>query len=123
SAVHYSNDFGAMLVNANDTTANFQFITRGGTQIDSYTLAPSTVAPAAPAHLSITPLSTSQMQLNWRDQSSNETAFEVWRSMDNINFIRIATTRANATTFPDTPSIPGPHIFYAPATNRARTSL
>jgi len=33
SAVHYSSDFGAMLVDANDTRAQFQFITRGGTVI------------------------------------------------------------------------------------------
>jgi len=122
SAVRYSSDFGAMLVNANDTTANFQFITRAGTQIDSYTLAPGNIAPAAPGHLSATPISSSQIQLNWRDQSSNETAFEVWRSTDNVNFIRIATTAANSTTFTDTAAVSGTRFYRIRATNSAGAS-
>lgn len=38
SLVRYNGDYGAMLVQANSTCINFQFITRIGTVIDSYTI-------------------------------------------------------------------------------------
>jgi tartrate-resistant acid phosphatase type 5 len=38
SQVRYSGDYGAMLVNASETEITFQFITRTGVLIDSYTL-------------------------------------------------------------------------------------
>src|SRR5258706_14184019 len=57
SQVRYSSDWGAMRVDANDQTATFQFITRSGGGIDSYTLAATTVAPAAPGFVSAAPTS------------------------------------------------------------------
>ncbi|MDE3088215.1 MAG: metallophosphoesterase [Chloroflexota bacterium] len=44
SAAHYNSDYGAMLVDADNTSITFQFIARTGTAIDSYT-----VNAAAPA--------------------------------------------------------------------------
>ena len=38
SQLRYNADYGAMLVDATDTTINFQFITRNGTVIDSFTV-------------------------------------------------------------------------------------
>jgi tartrate-resistant acid phosphatase type 5 len=55
SQVRYNADFGAMLINADSTQIQFQFITRTGTVIDTYTIPAS--APSGPPR--VTPASTS----------------------------------------------------------------
>lgn len=45
SLVRYNSDYGAMLVVATDTSVNFQFISRAGVVIDSYTIGGTTRPP------------------------------------------------------------------------------
>ena len=45
SEVRYNGDYGAMLVDANETSMTFQFITRGGVVVDSYTYPPEAPTP------------------------------------------------------------------------------
>ena len=62
-------------------------------------------APAAPSSLSATPTSSSQINLTWTDNSSNETGFKVERATDSLftqNLTLVATTAANATSFSNT---------------------
>ncbi len=52
SAIRYSDDYGAMLLDATDTTLHFQFITRANVLVDSYTLTlglPTMTATPTPA--------------------------------------------------------------------------
>jgi hypothetical protein len=55
----------------------------------------------APSNLKATPISSTQIRLNWRDNSGYEAGFRVARSFDGTHFSLIASTRANATSYTD----------------------
>ena len=55
----------------------------------------------APSNLKATPISSTQIRLNWRDNNGNEAGFRVARSLDGTHFSLIASTRANATSYSD----------------------
>ena len=61
------------------------------------------VAPLpAPTNLNATAVSSSQINLVWSDNASNETGFRIERSQDGTSFTEINTVAANATTYADT---------------------
>lgn len=75
-----------------------------------YTALPS--APAAPTmHVPTSPSST-QINLSWTDNASNEQGYRIERGTDGTNYTLIATTAANATGFNDTGLSPGATYFY-----------
>jgi hypothetical protein len=47
--------------------------------------------PTAPATLTFTSVTTTGMVLNWVDSSTNETGFQIYRSLDNITYTYIGT--------------------------------
>ncbi len=56
-------------------------------------------APASPSALSATTLSSTKINLVWNDNSNNETAFEISRSMGtNTNYVLLRTLNANSGT-------------------------
>ncbi|HYH46615.1 MAG TPA: fibronectin type III domain-containing protein, partial [Thermoanaerobaculia bacterium] len=57
----------------------------------------SLTAPAAPVSLTVTALSSSEVQLKWQDRSSNETRFLVEQQI-NGKFIQIKSVTAGATS-------------------------
>jgi len=58
--------------------------------------------PTAPTTLTATAASTSQINLSWTDNASNEIGYKVERSTDGTNFTEIAgSLAANATTYAD----------------------
>jgi hypothetical protein len=67
------------------------------------TPATSTV-PAAPTNLTATAVSISQINLSWTDNANNETGFAIERCQGSTctNFVQIATTAANVTSFSNT---------------------
>lgn len=68
--------------------------------------------PLAPANLTATGQSRTSIQLAWTDKSSNETAYEVWRSASrNGTYSLVATTGANVTTYKDS-SLSANSIYY-----------
>jgi hypothetical protein len=72
-------------------------------------------APTAPSTLTATiPSGTNgRVNLAWRDNSTNETGFEVERSTSSTSgFTRIATVGANATAFADTTAPRKTTLFY-----------
>jgi titin len=60
------------------------------------------VAPTAPSALSAKREKNGQVTLSWKDNSNNETAFQVARSTDGTLFTILATTAANTTKYKDT---------------------
>jgi Fibronectin type III domain len=56
----------------------------------------------APTNLSATAVSSTQINLSWADNSSNETGFKVERTMHGKSFKQIATVGENVTTYADT---------------------
>lgn len=57
--------------------------------------------PLAPGNTTALAKSKTSIQVNWMDNSNNETGFEVWRSTDNSNFSLLTTLGNNATTYTD----------------------
>ncbi len=74
----------------------------------SVTIAP----PPAPSNLSATPVSSSQINLSWTDNSNNETSFKIERSADGTNFTQIAQVLANTTNYRNTALFPETTYYY-----------
>src|SRR5262249_10058857 len=72
--------------------------------VRAYSL-PSGSAPTAPSGLSATAASTSQINLSWTDNSSNETGFKIERATDSgftQNLTLVTTTAAGVTSYSNT---------------------
>lgn len=71
--------------------------------VGQYTVSGTIVAPlnyiAAPASLTATAVSKSQIQLTWTDQASNETGYQVERSLNGSTWVVVATLGANSTGY------------------------
>ena len=85
-----------------------------------------TTSPVAPSSLTATLAGGPQIDLAWRDNSSNETGFVVQRSTNGVNFTQIATTAAGVVSFTDTAVAPAvsnvTYTYRVAATNGAGTS-
>ena len=78
----------------------------------SFPLPPSSL-PVAPANLSATAVSASQINLSWTDQSTNETGFQIERKTGaGGTYALIVTAAANATSYSDTGRVEGTTYFY-----------
>ena len=80
--------------------------------------------PSAPTTLAANAASTTQINLTWTDNSSNETGFKVERSPDGSTWTQITTTAANATGYNDTTGLTANTTYYyrIRATNSAGDS-
>jgi hypothetical protein len=89
---------------------------------DDPTLA-SAAVPAAPANLQASAASSSQINLQWTDNSGNEDGFEVWRTRGGGQHTLVVRTGPNVTSYSDTGVEPGTTYFYGVvAFNAAGTS-
>ena len=81
--------------------------------------------PAAPSGLDAAPTSFNSIQLNWVDQSSDESNFRIFRKgPGSAGFVQIGSTGANTTTYTDTTAIANAAYFYrVRATNVAGASV
>ncbi|MBD2700809.1 fibronectin type III domain-containing protein [Spirosoma sp. BT702] len=68
--------------------------------------------PAAPARLTATAVTFSQINLQWADLSNNESRFEIERSTDGTSFTKIADVGANATSYEDKNLQPQTRYYY-----------
>jgi uncharacterized protein (TIGR02145 family) len=59
------------------------------------------VIPLAPTELKATVISKDQVDLTWKDNSTNETGFKIERKTDSGNFTEIGSTATDLTTFSD----------------------
>ena len=80
--------------------------------------------PDAPANLSVTAASTTQMNLSWLDHSSNETGFKIERKLGSTGaWSQIATVGAGVTSYENTGLTAGKFYYYrVRATNSYRNS-
>ncbi len=60
------------------------------------------VIPLAPTELKGTIISKDQLDLTWKDNSTNETGYKIERKTDSGNFTEIGSTATDVTTFSDT---------------------
>jgi len=80
----------------------YAFKLPGGTPTPTPTATPAPT-PVAPSNLVATVVSSTEVDLSWRDNSNNETAFHVFRKIPGItSFRKIATLGANVTSYVDT---------------------
>lgn len=68
--------------------------------------------PAAPTNLTATATSSSQIQLTWTDNANNETGYKVERSTNGVDFVEIAPSLGNVTSFTDSNVSAGVKYFY-----------
>lgn len=74
---------------------------------------PQGQAPVSPSNLVAKAVSFNKINLSWKDNSNNETAFEVYRSTSvNGIYSTIGTTAANATTFTDATAQANTRFYY-----------
>jgi len=66
--------------------------------VSATTQAPSLTPPGAPSNL-VGISTTTQINLQWTDNSNNETGFRVERSTNGINFTLISTVASNVTSY------------------------
>lgn len=87
----------------NVTAGNFQVAVIAFDKTNNYVRQDVTIVdqPRAPSNLTATALSSSQIKLNWQDNSANETDFLLERSDNGVNFITLTTVGANVTTYTD----------------------
>lgn len=70
--------------------------------------------PTAPSKVAVIGVGvhSSEVDLVWQDNSTQELGFEVWRSTDNVNFSMIASLPANTTAYSDTSVATGTVYYY-----------
>ena len=97
------NSLGSMILEVNGSRLDATFIDQAGTTRDYFTLikgASNQLTP--PTNLAATSVSTTQINLTWVDNSTNETGFRIERSPDNVNFTQIATVGTNVQSYSNT---------------------
>ena len=57
--------------------------------------------PDAPSNLVATAVSSTRINLAWRDNSNNETKFQIWRKVAGGTFSNLVTVNANVTSYAD----------------------
>lgn len=101
-------------VSTNAGTVSYD--THNSTQTDAisagkkFTFTPN--VPAAPSGINFTAVGALGMTVNWTDNSSNEAAFIIERSLDGENYSVVASTAANATSFVDSGLMPSTTYHY-----------
>jgi hypothetical protein len=78
------------------------------------------VAPTAPSNLGASPVSASQINLSWTDNSGNETGFKIERKTGaGGTYSQIATVGANVTSYPDSGLASATTYYYRVRANNA----
>ncbi len=62
----------------------------------------TSTTPSVPSNLTSLALSSTQIKLNWLDNSADELGFKIQRSQDGINFVEVASTGANVVNYTNT---------------------
>jgi hypothetical protein len=98
------NSLGSMVLDVNGSRLDAAFIDQAGVRRDYFTIlkgAAASTAPSAPANLRVTARNRTRIDLAWTDTASDESGFELQRSIDNVTFRTVATRGANVTAYSD----------------------
>ena len=68
--------------------------------------------PSTPADFGATAISSSEVRLQWRDTSTNESGFRIFRSANNVDFAEIGVPTADSTNFVDAALKPAASYHY-----------
>ena len=79
----------------------------------------TTVVPVAPSNLTGTAASTTQINLSWTDNSTNETGFKIERKTGTGTYAIVGTTATDVNTFNDTGLTPSATYTYRVYSNNA----
>ena len=102
-AANNSDGLGSVMKYTTPLVVNGQVFVGTGNSLVMYSVPqPPTTPPAAPTNLTATAPVGSEVQLNWTDNSNNESAFEIERSTDQQTWTVVGTVGVNVTTFDDT---------------------
>jgi acid phosphatase type 7 len=99
------NVLGSLVVDVMTNQMNVMFLDNTATVRDNFTiLKPGSVstAPTPPSGLTAIAVSASQINLAWSDNSTDESGFEIERSVDGATFSLLATVASNVSAFADT---------------------
>lgn len=101
-----SNTYTDATVNVGATYSyRVQAFAAGGTAVSGYSNAATAVIavepPGAPSELRTVQVSRNTITLSWRDNSTTETGFEIYRSNDGVNFIIVGTTGPDEAVYRD----------------------
>jgi hypothetical protein len=78
----------------------------GGTSVSA------AIKVTAPTNLVASPISNTEINLSWKDNSSNESGFAIESSLDKNVYHEVARTAANAVSFSDINLTPGTKYYY-----------
>jgi autotransporter-associated beta strand protein len=111
--ITYGGELAAGSLVVNDAPAGYDYTISTNTpgQINLI-VTPPPPPPSAPGALAATTISTSEIDLTWSDNSTNESSFLIERSSDNVSFLHIATTGAGVTSYSDTDLSAGTTYYY-----------
>ena len=101
------NNLGSMVFDVNGNSLDAKFLRENGAIADSFRIVKGVAGPATPAaptNLVATTFSTTQINLSWTDNSSDETGFRIERCTvaGCTNFAQVAEVGSNVTTFANT---------------------
>ena len=101
------NNLGSMVFDVNGNSLDAKFLRENGAIADSFRIVKGVAGPATPAaptNLVATTFSTTQINLSWTDNSSDETGFRIERCTGAgcTNFAQVAEVGSNVTTFANT---------------------
>jgi uncharacterized protein (TIGR02145 family) len=95
------------------------FVYSCSTSTDGNGNSTTTVVPVAPSNLTGTVASSTQINLSWTDNSTNETGFKIERKTGTGTYAIIGTTATDVTTFNDTGLSQGTTYTYRVYSNNA----
>jgi titin len=84
----------------------------GGSSANSNTATVALVVPSTPTNLTADVERHGDVTLKWKDNSDNETAFQIERSTNGTVFAVIATVAANTTNYKDKKAVRHGQTYY-----------
>ena len=95
-----------------DTTYYYRVCAYNAYGNSAYTATASALPLKAPTNLTAAPVSSTQVNLTWTDNSAKEANYTVERSTDGANWSLLATLPANTTSYADTLCQPQTSYYY-----------
>lgn len=90
---------------------NARCINATAATVAAFRSTPSPV-PDTPSVLTVTSVASSQVNLSWVDNATNETGVRVYRSLDQTTWIELGTVPTGTITFSDTSVMAGTSYYY-----------